>query len=539
MSTLIVPPLDDEPWPTLGPQMCQFLEERSIFGPGDLRGQPYRMDAEKRAAVYRAYEVYPQGHRKAGRRRFKRVTISWRKGTAKTEWAAELAFAELHPEAPVRCDGFDADGQPVGVPVNDPYIPMVAYTEEQTEELAYGALYVIVSQGPDADLFDIGLERIMRVGGDGKAEALAAAPDSRDGARTTFQHFDETHRFTSKRLREAHETMLGNLPKRPLADPWALATTTAYEPGSGSVAEDEHDEAKKIARGEIARPMLFFFHREAGPHYDLKVFDQRVEAVREASGPAAEWSDLDDIASQWDRPGADRGYLERVWLNRTVQSQRQAFSVPRWQDNRRVGMRIPEGAKVSAGFDGAKSDDSTGIVVTDIFTGLQVRMGFWIRPPLLADGYDWEVPDDEVYAVWDEINATFKLTRAYIDPMYWTDGLKRWQGRWGKKFIGWETNRPRQIAYACQAYNRGIDAGQVLNDGDGIFENHIGNSRRRDLPLRDEKGKPLWSIEKARPDSPNKIDLAMAGVLSWEARGDSIAAGVKPDTGRRRAIVLN
>jgi hypothetical protein len=40
---------------------------------------------------------------------------------------------------------------------------MVAYTEEQTEDLAYAALYVMCSEGPDADLFDIGLDRILRL----------------------------------------------------------------------------------------------------------------------------------------------------------------------------------------------------------------------------------------------------------------------------------------------------------------------------------------------------------------------------------------
>src|SRR5690606_2356310 len=138
------------------------------------------------------YEVFPQGHPQAGRRRFKRCALSLRKGTAKTELAALLAAVELHPDGPVRCDGWDAHGNPVGVGVTDPYIPMVAYTEEQCDELAYGALRVMLAYSSLADDFDIGIERIMRVGGDGKAVSLATSPDARDGARTTFQVFDET-----------------------------------------------------------------------------------------------------------------------------------------------------------------------------------------------------------------------------------------------------------------------------------------------------------------------------------------------------------
>lgn len=191
MTSLVIPGQDDKPWPTLGPQVCDLLEERSVYGPGDLRSKPYVVNGEFRAVIYKAYEVFPKGHRRAGRRRFKRVGISLRKGTAKTELLAQIAFVELHPEGPVRCDGFDASGQPVGRPVNDPYIPLLAHTEEQSEELAFGALYVIVSLSEDADLFDIGLERIMRGDGAGVAKALAGAPDTRDGARTTFQGFDE------------------------------------------------------------------------------------------------------------------------------------------------------------------------------------------------------------------------------------------------------------------------------------------------------------------------------------------------------------
>jgi hypothetical protein len=104
MSVLMVP-RDESVWPSLGGQVCAWIEENLVFGPGDLRGQPAKLDAEKRALVYRMYEVYPIGHPFAGRRRFKRVALSLRKGCAKTEFSAWIAAAELHPDAPVRSDG--------------------------------------------------------------------------------------------------------------------------------------------------------------------------------------------------------------------------------------------------------------------------------------------------------------------------------------------------------------------------------------------------------------------------------------------------
>ena len=249
--TVLMVPKDDTAYPTLGGQVCDFIEDNLVHGPGDLRGQPITLDPEKRALIYRMYEVYPQGHDWAGRRRFKRAALSLRKGSAKTELAALVAICELCQDAPVRCDGWDADGQPVGVGVTDPYIPMVAYTEEQSDELAYGALRVILEYSRIADDFDIGLTRVVRLGGDGKAVSLATAPDARDGARTTFEIFDETHRLILPRQKMAHRTMLANLPKRYIADAWALEVTTAPSPGEGSVAEDTMDYARQVANGSI------------------------------------------------------------------------------------------------------------------------------------------------------------------------------------------------------------------------------------------------------------------------------------------------
>src|SRR5690606_32677424 len=146
MALMMIPPVDEEPYPSLGGQVCDFIETYLVFGPGDLRGQPAVLDDEKRALIWRMYEVYPQDHPLAGRRRFKRVGISLAKGLAKTELAAWIAACELHPEAPVRCIGWDGRGNPIGGPVVDPYIPMVAYSREQSDELAYGALKAILEE---------------------------------------------------------------------------------------------------------------------------------------------------------------------------------------------------------------------------------------------------------------------------------------------------------------------------------------------------------------------------------------------------------
>lgn len=526
MTTLVVPALDEEPWPTLGPLVKQWIEENLVYGPGDLRGQPYVVAPDFAAWLYRAYEVFPQNHPRAGKRRFKRVAISERKGTAKTEKAAILAAVEAHPEGPVRCDGFDAHGLPVGRSVNDPYIPLVAYTQDQTEELAFGALYTILSESAVADDFDIGLERIVVLNQRGKAAGkvvpLAGSPNARDGARTTFQHFDETHRLILENLRKAHRTMLANIPKRPMADPWSLETTTSFTPGEGSVAESTMEYARDIEAGKVKDPKLFFFHRQAGDDHDLTTHEGRLAAVAEASGPAAVWSDLDSIADQWNEPDADPAYLERVWLNRARPSSAQAFDVTLWKSLASEA-GIPWRSKVTLGFDGSKFHDTTALVATDLLTGYQELVGFW-DPKACPDD---EIPEDEVDQAVIDCFRKWKVLRFYADPPYWETAVDRWAGRYGsRKVVKWWTNRQKPMSFALKAYSHAVQAKELSHDGSPVFAEHIGNAWRYDLTTVDDQGKPLWVIRKERSDSPKKIDAAMAGCLSWEARRDCIADGL-------------
>lgn len=530
MSTFVVPSDDDvEPWPSLGGPICDLIEERGVFGPGSLKGMPAKLDDEKRAAIWKAYEVYPKGHAYEGRRRFRRVRISWRKGTAKTEFGGWLCFAELHPDGPVRFDGWDAHGNPVGRPVRDPYIPMLAYTEEQVMELAYGVLFTVVTEGPDADLFDAGLDRIIRLGdtgrADGKAVPLANSPNSRDGARTTFQYYDETHRLTLPSHLAAYETMEANLPKRPLDDPWSLGTTTAGRPGMGSVAEKDKDEAEAIAKGDVEEPEMFYFHREASTNHDLKTMAGRVEAIREASGPSvAAWSDLRSIAKQWDRPGADKSYLERTWLNRWTQADAQAYDPVRWAALAKPSFSLAKGAMVTVGLDGSRWKDTTTLVVTDVLSKVQVAYAMW------APDEDHPVDLAEVDAKADEIFTNYDVLRMYGDPAFGFDKLMaEWSGKYGpKKVVEYYTDSRnlRSTALMCRAYSQAIESGEVFNDGNPVMASHIGNSQKRDAKIVDDEGKPLWVMAKERHDSPNKIDYAMAGGLSWRACLDAISAGL-------------
>jgi phage terminase large subunit-like protein len=536
MSVIMCPPPDDEPWPTLGPFVVEWIEECLCHGPGDLLGKPVVLNDEQRAWLYRMFEVEPPkltarkrqvisrtANPRAGRRRFQRCALSLRKGSSKTEFAAWIAAVELHPEGPARCDGFERDGTPIWRPVIDPYIPMISYSEEQTEELAYGALRRILQEVPIGNDFDIGLERILRLDGKGKAEAVSASPNARDGARTTFQHADETHRFTLDSLKRAWTVMLANLAKRPLADPWALETTTAPEPGAGSVAENTMEYARAVMTGRAENTRLFFYHREAGAEHDITTREGLKAAITDASGPyIAAWSDIDRIAAAIEEPDADRPYLERVWLNRLVQSSGGAFDMKRWKALKR-DFKAPLRSAITLGFDGSRYDDATALVACHLETGHLWPLGIWEKPEHLKD---WEVPKEEVDAAVCDAFESYHVCRLYCDPPKWESWVAKWAGQFGTdRVVEWWTNRRKPMAYALRSFVTAIATGEISHDGNRQLDDHMGNARKAETGLFDEEERPLWILRKERPDSPKKIDAAMAAVLASEARNDAIAAG--------------
>lgn len=520
MSVLMVPK-DRKPWPSLGGQVCDWIEENLVFGPGDLRGLPARLDDEKRALIWRLYEVYPQKHKMAGRRRFKRAGISLAKGTAKTELAAWIGAAELHASSPVRCVGWK-DGEPVGGPVTDPFIVLSAYTEEQSDELCYGALKVILENSPIANDFDIGLDRIMRIKGDGKAVSVSGAPNARDGARTTFQICDETHWWTLERLRRAHQTMLTNIPKRKLADAWTLETTTAPEPGSGSIAEATMDYAKQVDSGALKDDRLFYFHRQASDKHNWETEEGAKAAIIEAAGPCAAWRDNESILQLWRDPTSDRSYIERVYGNRLVMSSRKAFDILLFKSLAGPSPVKP-GDAITLGFDGSQFNDSTGLVGTHLKTGYQWVVGIWERP---YNATNWQVPAAEVDARVRETFSTYTVLRMYCDPPYWQSWIAKWSGDFGEDYVWeWWTNRRRHMSYALESFDTAMKERHLSHDGSEALIRHIGNAYKRNLGEKDELGKQLWLIEKERSDSPNKMDLAMCAALSNQARNDCIAIG--------------
>lgn len=450
--------------------------------------------------------------------------------THNTELMALLSLVELHPDAPVRFDGYDPSapgGLAPGRAVLSPFIPLLAPTKDQLDDLAYGVAKEIAKEITDQLLFDVNNERIM-INGEGESKILpvAASAGRLDGLKPTFQCIDEAHRMFSDRHHQAVQTMENNLKKRYMDDPWQLSTTTAGDPSEPSVAKAQYDYGMKIHNGKIKDPRTFFYHR--GTSDENAKFDtmgQRLKALKEASGEeAAQFRDLFSVAAEWDEDGVDKSYLERVWCNRWVQSSMTAFDSDKFRDLGDKSLAIARGSAVTLGFDGAVSNDSTAIVMTEIETGIQNLVGLWERPPDAA--FQWRVPIGEVHDVMNMLMEDYNVVLFYGDPPYWQEAMSVWESKWGNKIIEWPTRNINNMYYAIRAYDEAIDRGDIAHDGNEDLIRHVASAGKNMLNQVDDEGKQKFRLTKISRD--RKYDAAMAAILSWQARLDAIKQGIMP-----------
>lgn len=537
---------------SLGWLALAWMEFFVVHGPGDVQGQPVRHGDEFSGFVADCYALET-----SGRLQYDSAFFSRPKGCDKSGLGARLGLFEAL--GPCRFAGWAAGGEvyedpwglgfryvyeagePMGRPVQTPYVRIMATEEGQTGNV-YDTIHFNLTDD-DAKLsevpgVDAGLTRVFLPGG-GEVTPSTASSASKDGGKENFVVFDETHLYNVPELVQMYATVTRNLRKRKKnAGTWFLETTTMFAPGAESVAEATYELAERLQevdelggrKYKNLRHRLMYDHRW-GECNDLTASDSLRVAILEAFGEAIEWNDIESILDEFHDPRKSTADSRRYFLNARTSASDAWLAAEEWAARVDATKIVADGDTVTLGFDGSVRNDATALVGCRVSDGHLWLIGCWEKPD--EDGNDldreWQVPIPEVDAAVAGAMERYRVVGFYADPAHWQDTIDRWSAEFAARMrvratvarpLEWWTNRPTYMVNALQRLHEAVLVGeQMTHDGGSVLTRHILNARRR-------VGRTGITISKEHPHSTRKIDAAMAATLAYEARSDAVAAGL-------------
>ncbi|MCX4971171.1 terminase [Streptomyces sp. NBC_00654] len=534
--------------PTLGYYVLDWMMQ-NLAQPGRDDGEPFIPTAEQAEFLLRYYEVHPL----TGKRVIHRALLSRPRGWGKSPFVGAIALTEAC--ADVVADGFDADGEPVGRPwhsIRTPLVRIAAVTEQQTDNTWIPLLEMARGRSLSTDYGLEVLDTVIYLPR-GEVSPITSSATSTKGDPACFASLDQTEEWTAtnggvrlaKVMRFNAAKLGGSL----------IETPNAYTPGVGSVAEKSAADYQAIIDGRSRARGILADHREAPPETDMTDEQSLVAGLRYAYGDSSDhpdgcvlhdppcspgWSPIERLTSEfWDTSNEPQD-LRADLLNQITHAADAWLTEPEVRASSDLGRSVQPGDRIVLGFDGSRKrargvTDATALIGCRLSDGHLFTIGVWEqpeRPQLGPDGapIDWQVPVVEVLAAVHEAFATYDVVGFYADPAKWESHVADWEAAYGPRLQvqatrnhpveWWMTGgRSTLIVRALEKFHTALTEGELTHDGASALVRHLCNARRR--PSRSG-----LQIAKAHPDSPNKIDAAVASVLAWQCRLDAIAKGV-------------
>lgn len=170
---------------------------------------------------------------------------------------------------------------------------------------------------------------------------------------------------------------------------------------------------------------------------------------------------------------------------------------------------LEDGETVVLGFDGSETRDETWLTAC-AFDGRIQPLQRWAKPAGAPDG--WRIPRHEIHEAIAAAHERFDVAELAADPPGWYSEVDAWAERYGEEVVlMFETRMASRIAPACQRLKAGVNDGTVSFVGPlaAKLAEHLGNCVAKETPYG-------TAVTKDHPDSPRKIDGAVASIIAYD-----------------------
>jgi hypothetical protein len=504
-------------YPTLGYAVGDWIEANCVIPDGMHQGEPLLLTDEMWRFLFAYYRLHPDAvyderrpsaafvHRGGQLMRPQK----WGKGP----FAAALSLSEGF--GPVRFDGWDAAGEPVGMPHPTPWVQIVATSEEQADN-TWLCVLEMARRGAVAQLpgVDIGVQDINLPSG-GKLEPRSASGRARLGARLTFAIFDESHQMIESNggvlLATTMKRNIGGMGGR-----W-LETTNSYDPSQNSIAQRTQD-------SKAPGVLIDYRPPKRTPRADDD--EDCLTQLRYVYGDSW-WVDLERILADARDSAVCPTWNEalRYFFNLAIEGVSDAVDATTWAARARDDDPLRPLEAIALGFDGSRSRDCTSIVASRIRDGRWFHIKTWDP----ADYDEGRVPRDEVNAKMAELFEAYDVWYLYGDPFRWQEYFDIWSSQWPDKVVEFPTNGAARMDDAVVRFQGAVRFG-LTHDGDETLTKHVlasslANGQRRQ-PRPEEDPSRIYHFLRVVPKrDKGHIDTFIAGLLAEVARGKAIEEG--------------
>lgn len=448
---------------------------------------------------------------------FRRGASRRAKGWGKSPLEAAKALFEF--AGPCRFGGWDAEGEPVGIPWGigdaDPaWVQIAAVSEDQTEN-TYGALYSQLTARNGMIAADLGIDQgrtrlYLKHRRGAKLEPVTASAGSREGQRITYAVLDETHLWNS---RNGGKKLAGTLRRNASKmGGRTYETTNAFVPGEGSVAEATHNAAQGGRSG-------VFYDAIEAPDVEQDDPDEVMIAALEVAYGDAAWVDLPRVLADIRDPASDWADSQRFFFNRNVKGEAAAVDPKLW-DSLAFPREVPKGTPVGLGFDGSISDDCT------VLRGCTAEgYSFLIH----AQGPKVVINRTAVHEAVAQAFDYYRVGLMLCDPAKWWTEIEGWAERYGaERVLAFDTNSDKRMSAAVDRWLTGLREGTHTHDGDPLTDSHVkaAHKRKARASAPDDDSRTLYTLTKG--EDHRKIDAAVADVLAYQAAMTMSAPALQP-----------
>jgi hypothetical protein len=548
-----IPLDDDDEFPTLGYDVADWMTE-FLLRPDAEDAEPFVPTQEQIDFLVRLYELDPT----TGKRVKHRAVLSRPRGWGKSPFVAAICCVEAM--GPVLCDGWDADGQPVGVPwsrYRTPLVQVTATTDDQTDN-TWIPLLEMLRGSPAEDEYGVDAMDSFVALRRGKIETRTSSATSVKGARAVMAALDQTETWLpgnggpklAKTLRN-NATKLGGV---------TIETPNAFTIGENSVAESTARFGELVAAGKVkkeAARTLLYDHRGASLDTDIADRKSLIEGLRVAYGDASGdprgcviheppctpgWVDIERTADDFWAPDADPSEMCADFLNQISSASDAWVTMPEMRAIEDRNKTISSTEPITLGFDGSEGR-KIGIADSTVLIGYSVtqkhlfKVGIWSQPDG-PKGDGWKPPRLEIEQTIRETFEKFNVVGFYADPSAgWAQDVKSWEALYGRRLKAKiSANEPirypqRNVTATCENFAQLLSAireKRITYDGSPDMTAHFLNARKSPR----QAGYVL--VKPADDQDYSKIDATWGAMFAFKAGLDAVGKGAARPRSHRK-----